>query len=267
MFRNIKISAKITGLILIISLISVLAIGLFTFQYNLRAARDKYNANISSLADQKAQLFNHHFKDIETTIKFFQTSTVKELIAQARTADSLASVDFQSLKDVYSFNQIYVTDAKGSVFLSTDPELPRGSTFADKDGNFFAASSSKIHFGTIRKIEKSYFVFAGAPLDGSIIIFKIDLTEIFKKLDDSYHLGTTGEIFLAQRDMVSGKIILASPLEMNRILSSKHLSRATRLLKKFKMQLTERTEVGLVQITVIRKYLSPGEILIMPAGR
>ncbi len=212
MFRNIKISAKITGLILVISLISVVAIGLFTFQYNVRAARDKYNANIASLADQKAQLLNHHFEDIATTIKFFQTPTIKILLDQAQASDSTATVDFQSLTEVYGFSQIYLTDPKGSVFLSTDPDLQRGSTFADKDGNFFATASSKIHFGIIKKIEKSYFVYAGAPLDGKILIFKIDLTDIFKKLDEPANLGTTGEIFLAQRDLVSGKIILASPL-------------------------------------------------------
>lgn len=215
MFRNIKISAKITGLILLISLFAVIAIGLFTYRQNVQATRDKYNANVSSLADNKAQLVKNYLDGMATTVTLFQESTtIKNLIAAAQTSDSLVA-DFNALKKIYGFDQIYLTDAKGSIFLSTDSNLARGGTFADRDGNFLAQASSKLQVSTVTKVEDVYSIWAGAPLEGKVIIFKINLNPLFEKLEENINLGTTGEVFLAQRDVGSGKIIITSPLRNN----------------------------------------------------
>lgn len=63
MFKNIKISTKITGLVVAMALITVLAVSFFTYDYNLKARQEKYGANLGVIADSRAlnieYFFNH----------------------------------------------------------------------------------------------------------------------------------------------------------------------------------------------------------------
>lgn len=215
MFRNIKISAKITGLILVISLIALTSVSVFTFKVNRGALRDKYLNSLNTIADQRAQYLNHYFGNIANSVKFLQTSSqFKNLLDSVATSDSLLTT-LSQIKDLYSFDQLYITDARGSVLISTDSNLGRGGTFVDLDGNFLSRSAADIHFSTTRKNdkkEKDYFIFAGAPIHDKIMIVKVELNTLFKKLDENIDLGATGEIVVAQKDAISGSFFLINPL-------------------------------------------------------
>ena len=239
MFRNIKISAKITGLVLLLAIITLVAISFFTYDINREAALDKLNTNLSVVADNRAELLTAHLEKITTALKLLQNSeTIKNSLSGTATAtpstdgemdlsasmgdsqgksDSIIISDpltnhLNTLKDIYSFDQVLITDTKGLITSSTDATLKKGNNLPNPDGSFFDLASKGIYFSNVKKEGNKYFVFVGAPIDTHLLIVKINLDQSFKFLTNTHGLGITGETFVASQDQLTKKIILFSPL-------------------------------------------------------
>ena len=212
MFKNIKISTKITILIVAISLVSVLAISLFTYHINVKNSEEKLHTNLSVIADNKSAQLSHYFAHIASTVNFLQNSPeIKNLLSSS--PDSLQST-LTKAKETYGFEELFVSNSSGTILVSANTQK---GNFPDPDGSFFSNAASNIYYSsvkkdTVNKSSDSYTMFAGAPLHGNLLIFKIDLNPLFKSLQDANGLGTTGESFVGYKDLVTRKIILASPL-------------------------------------------------------
>ena len=76
MLQKIKISDKIMGLIVTIVLVSILAMDFFTYQINMEAAKEKFNASLSAIADNQSSKVSNYFDHIESTGNFFQKSDI-----------------------------------------------------------------------------------------------------------------------------------------------------------------------------------------------
>ncbi len=209
MFRNIKIRAKITGLIVTLVVLVTLAFAVFTFQVNVKAERDKLNSSITAVADQQAEMLNYFFEHIGTTVKFLQNSEL--LKSQLKASADTLTQSLNQLKEIYGFSEVYLTDKNGSVLVSTDGENGKGKNLSSLDKSFFDRASSGLQFSAVQKLGENYFTFGAASLENKIIAFKINLDPIYKKLADG-NIGQTGESYLAQVDPVSQKIIIVSPL-------------------------------------------------------
>src|SRR5579871_6074689 len=134
MFKNIKISAKITGLIVTLVALVALVFATFTYEVNVKAERDKLNASVTAVADQQAALLNHFFDHINTTVKFLQQSPqLKKELASG--PDTIAQT-LNSVKEIYGFADAYLTDKNGTVLVSTDAEFGKGKTLANIDKGF-----------------------------------------------------------------------------------------------------------------------------------
>ncbi|NOS94311.1 MAG: cache and HAMP domain-containing protein, partial [Cyclobacteriaceae bacterium] len=207
MFKNIKISTKITGLIVIICLITLLAISLFTYQINENSSLDKKGAELTALVDYRAAQFNYYFDHIAASVAFFQhSSVIKNGLSAA--PDSLVSILAQ-VKDDYGFQRVLITDPNGGVKVDSEN---KDAHFAAPERTFFSSAAQKFHLSSVKKVENRYIAYAGAPLEGNIIIFELDFTETYKSLEDVQGLGTTGEAYIGMKDSSTGKIIIGSPL-------------------------------------------------------
>ncbi|MCX8491667.1 MAG: hypothetical protein ORN54_11425, partial [Cyclobacteriaceae bacterium] len=166
MFKNIKISTKITILIVAISLVSVLAISLFTYHINVKNSEEKIHTNLSVIADNKAAQLSHHFTHIASTINFLQNSPkIKSLLNSS--PDSLHQT-LAKAKETYGFNELFVSNGGGTILVSANGKKEH---FHDPDGSFFSNASSTIYYSsvkkdTVNKSSDSYMMFVGAPLHG-----------------------------------------------------------------------------------------------------
>jgi len=209
MFKNVKLSAKITGLIVLLVAIVVVTFSLFTRQVNVKAEQDKLNESITAVADQQAVMLNYFFDHLSSTVKFIQNAS--QLTSQlAQNPDTLVST-LEKTREIYSFSAVYLTDKNGTVVVSTDAENKKGQNLADLEKGFFDRASASLQLSAVRKVNENYFLFAGASLGDKIIVFKVALEPIYKKLSDG-NVGKTGESYLGQVDPVSQKIIIVTPL-------------------------------------------------------
>src|SRR5690349_2766707 len=74
MMKGIKISTKIILLMLMLSLIAVSAISFFTYDYVHKINREKYVANLTVIADNRAGYFNSFFDKAVQGIRVMQQS-------------------------------------------------------------------------------------------------------------------------------------------------------------------------------------------------
>jgi PAS domain S-box-containing protein len=239
MFRNIKISAKITGLVLLLAIISVVAISFFTYNLNLKTITERYNDNLAVTVDNRAALLNTEVDRISSTLKLLQTSDVLKNNLSGTAAPSpdagMDMVDLmggapndsteipsdplssylQSLKDTYGFSLVLVTDNKGLIAASTESAFSKGNNFPSPEGSFFDHASQDVYFGPVKKEQNKYYAYVGAPVAGSVLVVKVDMAPVFASLTDSHGLGETGESIVAKQDETTKKIIILSPFRLD----------------------------------------------------
>jgi PAS domain S-box-containing protein len=113
---------------------------------------------------------------------------------------------------LYGFNQVIITDNKGLIKSSTDPSFKAGNNFIAPDGSFFEQSEKGVYVGLVKKDQKDYKAYVGAPVESYLFIANINMNPIFAPLLDSHGLGKTGETIVATQDPITKKIIILSPL-------------------------------------------------------
>ena len=240
--KSIKISTKITLLILLVSLVAVTAISFFTYDYVLKTKQEKYTTNLNVIADEKAGYFTFYLEKASTAIRALQESEVIKSggaptasVAPAdgdltsplggdETQTSLPSTGGASLndllnkqKDIFGFEQILITSPTGNIIASTNGKT---GNFLDPDGATFHEGQKGIYFSIIRADTSGvYHSFVAAPITAStgpqLLIVKLNLNEGFKILKDYRGLGQTGEVLLAQYNPLTQKVSFINPLRDN----------------------------------------------------
>lgn len=237
--KGIKISTKISVLVILISLVAVGAISFFTYDFNLKTNREKITNNLSVITENRAAQINTFFDKVAYQISILQSSNEiktgggstsaapaddfgamfdmgmpSDSSSESATASPLEEY-LQAQKDILGFNQIYIMSKVGAIATSTDSKFKAGKNFLDPDGTSFASGSNGIHFSAVLKDSLDYYVYALAPLDSGkqLLVVKINLNGLYKKSVLDYRgLGQSGEIILVKQDLTSKKVILASPL-------------------------------------------------------
>jgi len=235
MRKGFTIRAKITALIFSVSLVAVLAISFFTYEYNVKLNREKVTNNLRVTVDARAaymatqlERITNGLQALQTSDKLTASSTTAapadfdpfaidapptegdSAIAEATPADPVK--DFLTAqKELFGFAQLYIVSKSGAIRSTTDAGVSGNMT--DPDGTTFEKSSEGIHLSNVLRQDKNYVLFAGAPLPSNeIIIAKIILDDAFAVLEDHSTLGKTGEVVIVKQDPFTKKIIYASPL-------------------------------------------------------
>ncbi|MCK6616636.1 MAG: PAS domain S-box protein [Cyclobacteriaceae bacterium] len=204
MLKGIKVSTKITLLVMLIALVAVGAIGFFTFEYNQKANRDKFMYSLAAITDTRAEFVAAFFAQKENELKNLQQSSLWERI------DSLEE------NNRFGFAEFYIMSPSGSILYSTDGKYEPGKPFTDPDGSSFSNAQKGIHFSSVFKEKNSYYLFGFAPVTIAggehFLVARIDLNELYQTLAETKGVGNTGEILLVKQDVTNKKILLASPL-------------------------------------------------------
>src|SRR5688572_24893613 len=235
MLKGIKISTKISVLVIAISLVAVGAISFFTYDFNLKNNREKITNNLNVITENRAAQVNTYFEKVAYGMKLLQSSTEINQggSAAAAPADDMGAMFdmgppsdstaapaspletyLNTQKDNLGFDQLYITSKTGAISASTDSKLNAGKNFLDKDGTSLESGSRGLHFSAVFKDSTNYFVFVLAPIEnGQLIIAKVKLDDLYKKSVQNYTgLGKSGEVLLVKQDATTKKVMMASPL-------------------------------------------------------
>lgn len=234
------VRTKITALVVILSAVAVIAVGVFTYQINVAAEREKMAANLNIIADGRTELLETRIEKLLVDLRAAKNAPglsellsgdtlsngaggfdLFDMMGAASEGDSTAAQEVEpdtsqqqlgEVRDTYSFVSVTLTDAEGQVVKSTDAKLRDGSNFPDPDGQFIDRASSAEHFGPVKLEDGKYYMFMGAPVNGHIFIAQVDFTPLFNEFVSTKGLGTTGEVVIARIDPATRKVILINRL-------------------------------------------------------
>ncbi len=106
MFKSIKISTKITGLVIAMVILTLAAIGYISYSLSKQAIRERYNDNLMVIAQHRADKLNHYFDQTKVHLNFLSNSkTLKEGLKSAPAAvdDVFGSLDAPAEDDPFGF--------------------------------------------------------------------------------------------------------------------------------------------------------------------
>jgi PAS domain S-box-containing protein len=209
MFRNIKISTKITGIVLILTIISVVTISFFTYKINEETKIEEQGLRVNSITTVNKAIADNYLSSINNSFAVLQQTT---LFA------NLDSINLDNLKEAFHWDDILIIDQSGLIARSTNEKFTGGNTFSDVSASFFEFASKDLYFSNTKKTEAGdYFVYAGSPVGEKIIIAKISLKEFFDSLTKGEKLGATGEVIIARQDRDTKKVIIQNPVRLDKV--------------------------------------------------
>ena len=234
MRTNIRISTKITGLVIVIVIVTVTAISYLSFNLSKSLIQKRYEESLHLIAKERAEKIESYFSNIVATLKLIQQTnliTVEEEASQAtdsffplfdepeiieNTETNEEEKILHRLKNVYGLKSVNVLTAEGELLQSTESV----SKFVPPEIDFLTKSASSIHFSTV--IQRSESIYCGVPLESeegkNVLVVEISMGEVFDILSDSTGLGKTGENLIARAE--EGMIQYLVPFRGDTVLSA-----------------------------------------------
>lgn len=229
MFKKINISSKITGLVLTVVLVTVVAISFTAYKLVNGNLQDQYLSRLEVITrlkkDQVEAFFNRQQTDAEKLIQVFSDAQVMETLdseEDSTAAYELVNAEIQkAIHNNPALHHIYVLSTQGKILYTTDdnPSQQPGAHFIDPEGGTVNQSLASTHFSYIYQKEEAYFLVMGMPLEGQkgILMTEIKADPIFALVSDTTGLGNSGEIMLCRT--YKDKAIYLNP--------SRHIGHAT----------------------------------------
>jgi PAS domain S-box-containing protein len=232
MLRRISIGSKITTLLIFVVLITVFAISFLAFNFSRNSIKERYLENLNIIADLKVNHIETYFDQIRRNsflVKDMEViknslSAIKQ--SSAKNNDTIPSFlasrwdrYLLPFKNTYKLNSIIVTNTDGKILYTTDKNNPShtpGNFFNDPDGNILTEAKKATYLSKAFTVgEKVFMILASPMLDeyntlSGILLFQIDMDQIYQIVQDNKGLGKTGEILLGKT--YNNKILYINPL-------------------------------------------------------
>lgn len=191
MIKHINVSTKITLLILGITMVAVVAISFFSYDYQVKAVRQKHLASLTALAENYASYFDTYFHRGSIAVQVLQQSDrvknhggggeessdfmvasfAPDITDEPETEVDSGDEDFESddfsltsnttsndlagylaqQKSILQVEEITITTPTGSVIASSNPEVK--GNFIEPDGAFSKAKNG-IYFTNVIRDKK-----------------------------------------------------------------------------------------------------------------
>ena len=245
MFKNVKISWKITLRLLIVVLLSVTAISYLSYNQSKELIQKRYTESFKLVSSLKSQQIDGIFSKVEDNLReMSQDPSVQDAVRflddwdpelSPFVFDSVGSVldtFFQPKGNLYEYEDIVIANTSERTIYSLnraiapnvgERDLNFGELFTDlKDSIANSSGEIGIIFGKPRKIEGknvtvliSYPIYLGVdPNPKGLLIARMSLTkQIYPIVEDSTGIGSEGEIVLGNLSKTKGSVNLISPLK------------------------------------------------------
>jgi PAS domain S-box-containing protein len=306
MMKGIKISTKITLLIVVLGLVAVSAIGLFNYDLVIKTRQEKHTTNLRVIAENRAAYFDHYFDKIISSVKAIgeseilknggvqspapdliavadetdpaQTDTAQEPTSEEPAEDVFTTASYsdnplsgflKAQKDIYGFEDVFLTTPTGSIIASTNG---KSGNFRDPDGMTFDQAQKGIYLSMIKPPEAGhYFAYVSAPVNSNsglqILVVKLKLDDTFTMLKDSSGIGRTGEVALVQFNPMVRNYTFVSPLQTDEILTPfKEQDKVVATVKNAfekKISRTENTDYRGQKVLEIARKVNHGNLVLL----
>ena len=232
MFKNINIGSKITGLLVCLVLLTIVAVSLVNYNLSKKALEARSIEILNTLADMKVKEVTHFFQQIGSDVQVVQNQNlIKENVGllnsfEGISRDSITNIVTGNLAEKFAgfaktldYKNFYITNKEGNILYTTDATKSTGDAFYDNVGGTIARSKEELYFSRVFPENKSHYLLAGAPLKdnagilGGLMFIKINMGTLYSRVSDTTGMGKTGEIQLVKQ-FEDQKFYNLSPLRL-----------------------------------------------------
>lgn len=206
MFKNIKISVKISVLVIGLVIFTAGAVSYLSYSYNRDALKKKYLEKLMVIAGEKAGKIHAYFDEAKAVTALMQSL---EPVRQFVETDSLSMKDpgqldsfLQPVRQSYQLSGIMICNLSGLILYDT--EGMAGGKIRDRDGVLVDQAKDGLVYSGIFQDGDAYYLYAGAPLHNSagelaaVAFFTYSMDKVYGIVSDTTGLGITGEILLVK---------------------------------------------------------------------
>lgn len=214
MFKKVSISTKITILVVVVVLATVLIVSYLSFNVSRKSIQEGYAENLSLIADSRSEAMHSYFQNILNTMSFAQsailaprhtgyfksddTTEYQTGVRQMHRIERGVLESFTNIQESNNIKSIHLIDLDGKVMVSTE-EIRK---FNILDNDFLSKAASTPYFSMIQ--QETDAIFCGIPsehVNGEtlIFVFEIPASEITRIARDTTGLGYTGENLIARQ--------------------------------------------------------------------
>ena len=231
-----SIRSKLTIIFLAIAAVPLLLVSALTFtnfKSSLEANRLAQLQDLSVFrADRIAGYFAGLKGDIEMAQGFYNIQ--KNLPVMTRlagrqhnpefvAADKMLGDQLRQMQSVSDMTDIMLVSPQGKVVYSNSPRhyLKDLSTGINAEQKAFSQGRSGVYFSDIyfdKTEDKRFEILVAAPATGfngafiGVIVFEVDMTPIYKLIQDVTGLGSTGEVLVARKTKTDNQVEFLNPL-------------------------------------------------------
>ncbi|MBW3544270.1 MAG: PAS domain S-box protein [Bacteroidetes bacterium] len=220
MIRRFSIGNKITLLVLVVVLLSILAVSVITHRFANSSLRDRYQETITAVNRFKTDKINDYLTHAASGLQGMQQQaslqTAMELyeISYDIAPDSTLEVIEQDLQrimgrmhEIYGYENLMVLDMQGRIIFVSKPEKlnkTAGEAYNDPDGRTLEAASKELFFSNVYSNGPAYHMHAAVPLKDSygetsgILLAQLNMQPIYNITSDTTSLGSTGETYVVK---------------------------------------------------------------------
>ncbi|MEM7549997.1 MAG: PAS domain S-box protein [Bacteroidota bacterium] len=216
MFKNISIGTKITTLMFLVVVLSLVAAGFIFFSFSKNSIQANFKNNLSSIAALRANKINTQFVVISDGLESIrQSNIISEQLNLLTTYQSDTIVDQDSLRSVVNMtlqkvteplqnlkglSRILIADEDYVVRYSSISEFSNGDPFTFPEDDIIA-STEETKFTNPFTDDAGTSIYGFRALNnGGVAVSKIDLNPYVMILEDTIGLTKTGEMVLGKVD-------------------------------------------------------------------
>jgi PAS domain S-box-containing protein len=222
MIRRFSIGNKITLLVLVVVLLSVLAVSFITYRFANNSLHERYLETLTAVNTFKAQKISDHLQQVSAGLKGAQQqAALREALNQLTTpvteGEAQAPIDLEGtlspiltpLQEVNGWENLIVLDTNGKILYATQADKLSGavgSVFEDVDGSTLEKAAVDLFFTDVYKAKESssYYMLAGVALTDTndhevgFLVAQLNMAPVYSIVKDTTSLGQTGETVLGK---------------------------------------------------------------------
>jgi signal transduction histidine kinase len=230
-----SIRLKLTIMFLVFVLVPSFFVGVLTFTNYKNSLETLRLSNLQDIAAFKADRIETYFAGLKGNIEVAQGYyNIKQhlpvLVRLAKTPDApeflsarkMLDEQLQHMQSVLSLSDIMLVDPAGEVVYSSNPEhipIEFLNLLTDPHQKAFAEGKNKVYFSDIfldkakGNVPVMLFTAPAVGFDGAfigVIAFEVDMSSIYKIIQDVTGLGDTGEVLLGKK--TGNEVVYLNPL-------------------------------------------------------
>ncbi|MCC5920965.1 MAG: PAS domain S-box protein [Cyclobacteriaceae bacterium] len=223
MIKKVAIGTKITVIVLLVVIMTIVSISFISYNFNIRKSQDHAVKSLSLIADLKSEKIATYLANdkkqleiisseegLDDKIFTFKNTYIQNEDSAINLYAPLIETKFEKLKSQYHFENIYLISSQGELLITTDTDPVLQQDLLNQIKKGIGQLSDKSIFLSLPYEKRSKLFYSGIVKKSQMgeavfLVFEMDFSTVENFVTDTTSLAETGEIILTT--LIDDKVV------------------------------------------------------------